>query len=454
MKRKILLSLLLASIISMTACSFTPTEVVEEPIATETDATSTTEEDKPKYDESDNSIEALLSRANKTYNGYLVSHYGGTKCHIVIGADHNNNPITISEEEITLERLSNCTLDAGDTCTECKKQYFDEELELPNKAEYIAKIEAENNPVIEEPVIEEPEILYGFTTGTIPLAVRDAYMYEIEAEEVKFDGKVFHLDEYDLEITVITDKVNGNLDVYLPDVENLGELVEASGFENLKYVSQYEDEEQLSVCAVYVIKDLKVGCIIHKFSNFNFDNSDGITMIPETCALAVAANSYYNVDEMSLEEFYKHVANINSEPFTLNSAFGEVTLTSEYVYDINKQFVPAEALDDILEAYVSLDEENNVKIVAVSKYKPDEITADNGFEYVSTVNTDDIEESNEDIESDVSAEMPRFYVAIKNNMYYVIDNSVVDVDNTLTVYAFYGLTDDVATQNYYDSILK
>lgn len=138
MIKKLSLILLIGIILTLTACSsFNPTYNT----ATATDATAS---DAITYDAKDNSIEALTSRAVSVNDSkYLVSHWGNSKCHIVIGAketiDNKTYNTIISKDDINIDRLVNCTIGSDNICSECGYHYTKEENNLKTKEQIVAE---------------------------------------------------------------------------------------------------------------------------------------------------------------------------------------------------------------------------------------------------------------------------------------------------------------------------
>lgn len=129
MKKLCMLMLIMSLVI--TGCSINPNNV-------SSNSTTTSENEPPTtYDESDNSVDALIARANITTNGYLISHYGNSKCHIILGAKTSNIPVTLKDEQITIERLIDCEIDTENKCVYCNKIYTENDFKFPSKSELI-----------------------------------------------------------------------------------------------------------------------------------------------------------------------------------------------------------------------------------------------------------------------------------------------------------------------------
>ena len=139
MIKKLSIILLVCITLTLAACSsFNPNTY---DTATATDATAS---DAITYDAKDNSIEALMSRAVSVNDSkYLVSHWGNSKCHIVIGAketiDNKIYNTVISKDDINIDRLVNCTIGSDNICSECGYHYTKEENNLETKEQIIAK---------------------------------------------------------------------------------------------------------------------------------------------------------------------------------------------------------------------------------------------------------------------------------------------------------------------------
>ena len=422
--KKILLTSFVLLMFGLTACS--TSQPTEEVLNTPTSTTPPEIEAKPVYEESDNSLDALISRANITPSGYLISHYGDSQCHIILGTKTSDIPVTLKEDQITLERLIDCTIESDNMCAECGKLYSAEDFEFPTKAELIqAQIEA-NQPPEEKPV-------FGVVTGYIPYAVDGAYFYELNLNEVSLEENIIHAENYDLEIYMVTEGINGELSGYLPNETNFGEL---HTDEVYKFVSQYSNEELTDLSAIYVIRDTDAGSIIHKFTNMKTELSEELA-VAEIIKYADAINE----NGITLDEFYRNVATKNTEEFIIEDTFNIIKLNSTFIPDYNKQLVDVECNL----AYIDTAEDSN-KVVIISNYTAEDLANTELFTKI------DLSESEETTEDQITENSYSIYES--NGFYYFSSETINPESSVNTVFGFSGFETAEEALAFYKEIVQ
>lgn len=415
--KKIFMILAMFCVTGLTACSTQTASIPENSEQPTTEQISTNTVETATYDKNDNSLEALISRANITPSGYLISHYGNSQCHIMLGNKNGEIIVTMNEDQITLERLIDCTIGPDNMCSSCGKLYSSDELEYLTKAELITQYIEANTPKEEE--------VFGIVNGYIPYAVDNAYMYEFDLSHATIENNLIHTTFYDLEISVLTDTCK-TLEEYLPNETNLSELNET---ESYKYVNQYLDEELTQLSAVYIIKDLESGCVIHKFTNINVVITDDNTVEDALIAEVALYDNAINESEIDLKTFYKSVADKNKEDFILEDLYQTITLNKSFIPDYNKQFIDV----DCNIAYIDTTDESN-KVVIISNYTEVDLET----ELFTKI---------EDIESE--------YSIYESNGFYYFRSEIANTESSVnTIFGFSGFENVEEALEFYTSILK
>ena len=430
MKRKIISLILLISLLNLTACSLNTNTVDQN---TPTDATTTdTQKDEKQYSQDDNSIDALLSRAITAVDSkYLVSHWGNSKCHIVIGGkqdiDGKSQYTIINEEDLVLDRLIDCEIGADNVCSSCGYHYSKEEFDsFLSKSELIAAEIAAQTP-------EEPEETknFGFK-GKAPYVINENFMFSLDMSKFNVDNNIISCDDFTL---TIEEKDSVCKDIsYFEDESNLSELMTDTGYDNYVAVCKFTDDTQSIVENVYIIKNYDNSSIMFKFSNMKSEKtSDSNSAMVSALEYVLEIDSECNEEEVTIEDFYISLAESNTslEMFWIQDPYGYVRFTYDMIPDLSHKIV----LGEYKESYIDT-------------LKDPEINR--GYTYIiSNYVIDDIETNEEFVEQELSESNDQFKVYKNGDYYYFksIDENISenksfnligiaapDADNALMLY--------------------
>lgn len=429
MKRTIISLILLITILNLTACSLTTNNIDPN---TPTDATITDNQtNDTTYSSDDNSIDALMSRAITAVDSkYLVSHWGNSKCHIVIGGKQNidgkDQYTIINEKDLVLDRLIDCEIGADNVCSSCGYHYSKEEFDsFLSKSELIAAEIAAQTP--EEPEIEN----FGFI-GKAPYIINENFMFSLDMSKFNVDKNIISCDDFTL---TIEEKDSVCKDVsYFEDESNLGELMTDTGYDDYVAICKFTDDTQSTVENVYIIKNYDKSSIIFKFSNMKPEKiNDSSSAMVSALGYVLEIDYECNEEEITIEDFYTTLAESNSNlgMFWIQDPYGYVRFTYDMIPDLSHKII----LDECKEAYIDTLKDSEIN---------------RGYNYiVSNYLIDDIEANEQFIEQELSEPNEQFKVYKNGDYYYfksinenisenksfnLIGIAATDADNALMLY--------------------
>lgn len=429
MKRTIISLILLITVLNLTACSLTTNNIDPN---TPTDATTTdAQKNDTTYSSDDNSIDALMSRAITAVDSkYLVSHWGNSKCHIVIGGKQNidskDQYTIINEEDLVLDRLIDCEIGADNVCSSCGYHYSKEEFDsFLSKSELIAAEIAAQTP--EEPEIEN----FGFN-GKAPYVINENFMFSLDMSKFNVDKNIISCDDFTL---TIEEKDSVCKDVsYFKDESNLGELMTDTGYDDYVAICKFTDDTQSTVENVYIIKNYDKSSIMFKFSNMKPEKiNDSSSAMISALGYVLEIDYECNEEEITIEDFYTTLAESNSNlgMFWIQDPYGYVRFTYDMIPDLSHKII----LDECKEAYIDTLKDSEIN---------------RGYNYiVSNYLIDDIEANEQFIEQELSEPNEQFKVYKNGDYYYfksinenisenksfnLIGIAATDADNALMLY--------------------
>lgn len=353
MKRKFITPFICMAMLSLTACTMQPTT------ETTVETTEVTTEEEITYDKNDNSVDALISRAITAKDSkYAVSHWGDSKCHIVIGGqqiiENKNHITTLSEDDLILDRLIDCNIGSDNICKECGYHYSKDESSLLTKAELIEAYIIANTP---EP---EPEPVYGFAEGKLPYIFSENLMFEVDVSQCVFNEDnttTFKFNNYDLNL-INMDSICKTPTKYLKEETNLGELKEFEDNTDFKAFCQFEDEELTKVSNVYVVRNFKKTSILYKITNPKFDVSTEDKAIENAYKEVMTLENSVDETDKPFIDFYREVAAKNTEDILLQNDFATIKLTKAFIPDYWNKI----STIDTVETYIDTTEESNITV--------------------------------------------------------------------------------------------